>query len=63
MLLNSICVPDVRVDTVLFCDMTIRFNYKMGDVFRELMGCTQPGYAGNSDPANGSRNKGKCTIL
>lgn len=40
-----------------------RFNYKIGDVFRELMGCTQPGYVARTDMSNGSREKGRCTIL
>lgn len=40
-----------------------RFNYKIGDVFRELMGCTRPGYVARTDFASGSNSKGKCNIL
>lgn len=40
-----------------------RFNYKIGDVFRELMGCTRPGYIARTDFSNGTRAKGKCNIL
>lgn len=40
-----------------------RFNYKIGDVFRELMGCTRPGYIARTDFANGGNAKGKCNIL
>ncbi|KAG4066831.1 hypothetical protein HA402_012898, partial [Bradysia odoriphaga] len=46
-----------------YVECSAKFNYKIGDVFRELMGCTRPGYIARTDFANGSNAKGKCNIL
>lgn len=42
-----------------------RFNYKVNEVFRELMGCPGPGgnNMGRIDCSQNSRDKDKCNIL
>lgn len=46
-----------------------RYNYKIGDVFRELMGCrsgvsgTTVGVLVGTEYSQSTRNKGRCTIL
>lgn len=53
---------------LLLCDIVIlphklRYNYKIGDVFRELMGCTSSGGVIGTEFSQSNRNKGRCTIL
>ncbi|KAH8268193.1 hypothetical protein KR026_001418 [Drosophila bipectinata] len=58
-----------------YVECSAQYNYKIGDVFRELMGCTSSGggAAGGGVAGGGglvgteysqsTRNKGRCTIL
>ncbi|XP_036338735.1 ras-like protein family member 10B [Rhagoletis pomonella] len=45
-----------------YVECSAKYNYKIGDVFRELMGCTSTG-AIVSEFTQSTRNKGRCTIL
>lgn len=40
-----------------------RFNYKVGEIFRELMGCTGIGCMTATDYNQAVREKSKCNIL
>ncbi|XP_033166352.1 GTP-binding protein rhb1 [Drosophila mauritiana] len=61
-----------------YVECSAQYNYKIGDVFRELMGCTSTGGGGGAGGGGGmagvgglvgteysqsTRNKGRCTIL
>ncbi|KAM8703536.1 hypothetical protein ACLKA7_008198 [Drosophila subpalustris] len=53
-----------------YVECSAQYNYKIGDVFRELMGCSSGGVTGTTsgglvgtDYSQSTRNKGRCTIL
>uniref|UniRef100_A0A1B0CFJ2 Putative ras-related gtpase n=1 Tax=Lutzomyia longipalpis TaxID=7200 RepID=A0A1B0CFJ2_LUTLO len=46
-----------------YVECSAKFNYKVGDVFRELMGCTVTGGSIGNDYIQSSRGRSKCNIL
>lgn len=53
-----------------YVECSAQYNYKIGDVFRELMGCSSGGVTGTTggglvgtEYSQSTRNKGRCTIL
>ncbi|KAI8124672.1 Ras-like protein family member 10B [Lucilia cuprina] len=46
-----------------YVECSAQYNYKIGDVFRELMGCTSSGGVIGTEFSQSNRNKGRCTIL
>ncbi|KAI9581269.1 hypothetical protein GQX74_013855 [Glossina fuscipes] len=46
-----------------YVECSAQYNYKIGDVFRELMGCTSTGGVIGTEFSQSNRNKGRCTIL